>query len=328
MGIDPEYLVAAYEDPMAYLMKERQLPINVDPKNNKQDQPEERERLRRVFEQGLERTYRIRFAGAERNGGKSGPEWQTSLWMLRAQHLFLMPGDSPIGWKLRCRACRWEPVSLRQQLWELDPPMATTDSLPIPARDYERMAYRRQQSLEVREVPRGAGFSAGAVVRTALAVEPRNGQLCVFLPPVTSADDYVELVAAVEDTATTLKMPVAIEGYLPPFDSRLRQIKVTPDPGVIEVNIHPSSNWAQLVENTVTLYEEARQCRLGTEKFMLDGRHTGTGGGNHVVLGGITPSDSPFLRRPDLLKSMVGYWLNHPSLSYLFSGLFIGPTSQ
>ncbi len=326
LGIDPEYLVAAYEDPMAYLLKERQLPINVDPKNNKLDQPEERERLRRVFERGLEKPTGF-VLPVQRGTGKSGPEWQTSLWMLRAQHLFLMPGDSPIGLRLPLQSLPWEPVSLRQQMWELDP-MATTDSLPIPAREYERMAYRRQQSLETREVARGAGFSTGAVVRTALAVEPRNGQLCVFLPPVTSADDYVELIAAVEDTATALKMPVAIEGYLPPFDTRLRQIKVTPDPGVIEVNIHPSSNWAQLVENTVTLYEESRQCRLGTEKFMLDGRHTGTGGGNHVVLGGITPSDSPFLRRPDLLKSMVGYWLNHPSLSYLFSGLFIGPTSQ
>jgi uncharacterized protein (DUF2126 family) len=148
------------------------------------------------------------------------------------------------------------------------------------------------------------------------------------MPPLQSADDYVDLLAAIEDVAARLRMPVVIEGYPPPHDPRLQQIKITPDPGVIEVNIHPARNWTELAANTTALYEDARQVRLGTEKFMLDGRHTGTGGGNHFVLGGSTPRDSPFLRRPDLLRSMIGYWLNHPALSYVFSTIFIGPTSQ
>ena len=134
---------------------------------------------------------------------------------------------------------------------------------------------------------------------------------------------------AIEDTAARLQLPVAIEGYTPPRDPRIRVLNVTPDPGVIEVNVHPAvvvgrARWRR----RETLYEEARQSRLATEKFMLDGRHTGTGGGNHVTLGGATPADSPLLRRPDLLQSLVTYWQNHPALSYLFSGMFIGPTSQ
>ena len=166
------------------------------------------------------------------------------------------------------------------------------------------------------------------VPRTALCIQAREGRLHVFLPPMSYLEHYLELVAILEKTAGELNMPILLEGYEPPSDPRLKSFKVTPDPGVIEVNIHPAAHWQELVDNTVTLYEEARQSRLGTEKFMLDGRHTGTGGGNHVTLGSWTPNDSPFLRRPDLLRSLLTFWQHHPGLSYLFSGMFIGATSQ
>ncbi|MEW5756112.1 MAG: transglutaminase family protein [Pseudomonadota bacterium] len=165
-------------------------------------------------------------------------------------------------------------------------------------------------------------------VVTALCLEPRHGRLYLFMPPLDNLDRYTRLLRAVEAVAAAMALPLLIEGDGPPKSPQLRELKVTPDPGVIEVNIHPSGSWDELQHTTVTLYEAARLSRLGTEKFMVDGRHTGTGGGNHVTLGGPTVAESPFLRRPDVLASLLTFWQHHPSLSYLFSGLFIGPTSQ
>jgi uncharacterized protein (DUF2126 family)/transglutaminase-like putative cysteine protease len=172
------------------------------------------------------------------------------------------------------------------------------------------------------------GGKPSKVVRTALCVELRDGRLHVFLPPFKAIHPFLDLIAIVERVAQKLSLKVRVEGYGPPPDPRVTALNLTPDPGVIEVNIHPAPDWDQLAANTLALYEEARATRLGTEKFMLDGRHTGTGGGNHITLGGPTPAESPMLRRPDLLRSLITYWQNHPALSYLFSGMFIGPTSQ
>ena len=331
LQVGPEHLIAAYEDPLIYLLKEGQLPINVDPVDNKLDDPEERERMRRVFAHGLGQPTGF-VLPLQRTQGKDGPLWQTGLWMLRAQHLFLLPGDSPVGFRLPLDSLKAEPADKISKVFAIDPMSPVT-----PLAVYKRPEQREIMTTEPMGPPRqrqnlqklpGAKEWDDSIIRTALTVEAREGKLFLFLPPVKSAEDYVDLIAAIEDTAAKLRMPVLVEGYPPPFDPRLQQIKITPDPGVLEVNIHPAHNWRELVHNTTTLYEQARQARLGTEKFMLDGRHTGTGGGNHLVLGGATPPDSPFLRRPDLLKSLLGFWLNHPALSYLFSGVFIGPTSQ
>lgn len=329
LQVDDEYVQAAYEDPVYFSLRERNLPVNVDPTDSKLDDPQEREQLMTVFNRGLEKPTGY-ILPVERIWLDDAPAWQSGLWMLRGKHIFLAPGDSPVGLRLPLKSLPWVPDAEYPYVYPSDP-SRNHPSLP---RRRARVTHQRAGSMRIAvgsadtDQEPEVGESAPWVVRTALCVEARKGHLYVFFPPMGSLEDYIDLLTAVEHAAAQLKKPVMIEGYGPPEDPRVEQMKVTPDPGVIEVNIHPATSWRELVDNTTTIYREARELYLGTEKFQLDGRHTGTGGGNHLVVGGLTPADSPFLRRPDLLKSLLGFWLNHPSLSYLFSGLFIGPTSQ
>lgn len=331
LGLSAEHVFPAYEDWLYYLWRERRLPANVTPEDARLSDPLERERLRKVFCRGLGEV-----VGQVLPLMRSADDdaWLTGPWFLRDEHCRLIPGDSPLGYRL--------PLDSQPWVGELDYPYVTPQDPhqpfpPLPSRQSIQQQLRtplhpgnghgKPAEGEGPAAP-GPFESAGGVVRTALCAEPRDGRLYLFMPPLQRLDDYLELVAAIEATARELRCPVLLEGYEPPADPRLTHFRVTPDPGVIEVNIHPAASWDELVERTEFLYEAARLSRLSSEKFMLDGRHTGTGGGNHFVLGGATPAESPFLRRPDLLRSLISYWHNHPSLSYLFSGLFIGPTSQ
>ncbi len=358
LGLDPQYIRTGYEDVWYYLWRERQLPVNVDPFDARLDDEFERARLRRSFSQGLAKEvgFLLPLMRAQRKG-LAGTVWTTGPWNFRDGRMYLVPGDSPMGYRLPLESLPWVSKEDYPHLHEHDP---FAPAVPLPLHADMRAQYAPHVA--------GGGFAAGGAVamqagvghpidagspgprqfaapseaerepvrfesalgitRTALCVQVRNGVLYVFTPPLDALADYLDLLAAVEATAVELGLKLVLEGYPPPRDSRLTMLQVTPDPGVIEVNIHPARNWGELVDHTEFLYEAARQSRLSTEKFMLDGRHTGTGGGNHFVLGGATAADSPFLRRPDLLASLVAYWHNHPSLSYLFSGLFIGPTSQ
>ncbi len=324
LRLDRTHILPAYEDALYYHWKESRLPSNVKAEEPKVGTPQEKERLRRLYLSGLESE-----AGYVLPLRNVQGTWHSSRWFLRHDGgLWLIPGDSPMGLRLPLDSLPWvseadfphqPPPDPTQPL----PPLRKAFAFPVTAPS----ARARISGAGAGRAP-ASGESAPWVVRTALCVEPRNGRLHVFLPPLQDAEAFLELIAAVEHAAAALETPVVIEGDPPPADPRLNKLGVTPDPGVIEVNLHPSATWGELVERTEVLYEEARLLRLGTEKFMLDGRHTGTGGGNHVILGGATPLDSPVLRRPDLLRSMLSYWQNHPSLSWLFSGLFIGPTSQ
>ncbi len=353
LQVDPALVQGAHEDIHYYLWKEQRLPANVVVEDAKLADALERKRLARVFGQGLSAEVgsvlpirRVIQDGVRR--------WQSGRWFFRGEHLFLLPGDSPIGLRLPLASLPWMSPedALRVQEHEADP-FAWRDDLPPHAALMAQRALRAQQAPEslsqraLRSPLAGEGTASAiedfrpqpqpipvvgesdpGVVRTALTVESREGKLHVFLPPLFAAEDWLDMVAAVEATAAEMGRKVVLEGYLPPSDPRLLHFSVTPDPGVIEVNIHPANSWDEVVGRTTALYEEARQVGLAAEKFMVDGRHVGTGGGNHVVMGGASVAESPFLRRPDLLKSLVGFWHNHPSLSYLFSGLFIGPTSQ
>jgi len=330
LGLDERYVIPAYEDPLPLLQAESNLPLNVDPEKVPLKDYDDRARLRRTLERGLggvaayvlplrarQSEPALRAATGPVSVGAWPSHWESSPWPLKRERLFLLGGDSTAGFRLPL-------ASLPERVPEEVEPEFARD--PFDFRDDLHDAHVRTEKKK-HERPERAP-SPREVVRTALCVEPRAGRLHVFLPPVTHVEDWVNLVAAVEHVAEATGRPARPEGYAPPHDPRLRSLAVTPDPGVIEVNVHPASSWEELAANTAALYEEARLTRLGTEKFMLDGRHTGTGGGNHMTLGAPAPADSAFLRRPDLLKSLVTYWQNHPSLSYLFSGLFIGPTSQ
>jgi uncharacterized protein (DUF2126 family) len=323
LGLHRDYVIPAYEDVWTAIHDERLIPVNVDPLERDLKRPEERSRLARLLDGALGEpaghVLPLKAVPKSTDGGKAA--WASSRWPLAREHLYLLGGDSPMGYRLPLASLPAVAPADVEPPHEPDPFDAKAALALAPqhrGEDPEKPATTRLEQ----------GKSAPEIVRTALCVEPRNGQLNVFLPPVASIEEYVELITRIEDSAARCRTPVRIEGYLPPPDPRLKRFFVTPDPGVIEVNIHPAANWGDLVANIRVLYEEARLTRLSTEKFMLDGRHTGTGGGNHVTIGGVTPVDSPLLRRPDLLRSLITYWQNHPALSYLFSGMFIGPTSQ
>jgi len=361
MELDDALVRPMYEDPLHQLTLEAMLPDDKSLADLKLKNGSSRKRLIDRLSRGLDEPVGFLLPLAMRSG-----QWVSSHWPLRREEVFLIPGDSPAGLRLPLdslpmdTSVNAEADQLLEDNFDPTAPLSTLDTINKQSNSNQtqstgndtqeteknstvtrsklcKAARKKLNSLNKKsssgkkkriEKKRQKSSSNGVVIRTTLCVEIRDGNLYIFMPPLQSAESWVRLMANLEQACIKADVKPVIEGYEPPRDARLQSFRITPDPGVIEVNIHPSDNFTDLVDKTETLYEAARLSRLGAEKFMVDGRHTGTGGGNHITMGGSTPANSPFLRRPDLLRSLITFWQHHPSLSYLFSGMFIGPTSQ
>jgi uncharacterized protein (DUF2126 family)/transglutaminase-like putative cysteine protease len=312
LGLPLSQVRPAYEDPLSRLAAKARLPkgdaVSPDADLNSeagQDTTAGRaELLARLDEStGAPAAFVLPLHRREDDGG-----WASADWRLRRGRVVLVAGDSPAGLRLPLDAISWKP------------PRPTFDTDPTTVGDDLHLSTDDATLEDPEDSP--------TAPTTAMVAEIRDGLLYVFMPPSAALDHFVDLIGRVHDAAAKINCRVVVEGYEPPPDPRLTSTTITPDPGVIEVNIAPTASFAEQREQLETLYEQARLARLSTESFQFDGSHSGTGGGNHITLGGITPKDSPLLRRPDLLVSLLTYWQRHPALSYLFAGRFIGTTSQ
>ena len=319
LGIADSFCVPAFEDPLHRLLVEARLPIG-SPVADVLDPGELASAPAHV------RSAIVASLDADRGDPTAvllplhrtaTGRWATTRWTLRRGFLFLLPGESPAGLRLPLDALTWTPA-------DADPDVSPfAERAPLPSPSAPSPSSPSTPTVEPADI-----VPVEKAPTTALAVETRGGHVFVFLPPLAKLEDSVALLNVIERAASRLELPVVLEGYGIAHDPRVQHLIVTPDPGVLEVNVQPASTWDELVHITDTVHREARLARLGTETFQLDGTHSGTGGGNHITLGAAQAADSPLLRRSDLLPSLLTFWQHHPSLSYLFSGRFIGPTSQ
>ncbi|UAM99409.1 transglutaminase family protein [Polaribacter litorisediminis] len=314
LAISNQHITPAYEDAFYFLWEQGKLPIDLNPSEDKDSSLAEK-KLKEILENGTSEP-----VGYVLPLNKTEGNWFSSHWKFRRNYIYLTPGNSPLGLRLPLDSLQAEPEN---EVFPIHEPNLFEKKKRLPS--FKQLVAKRHAAV----LEQGINTDLpNYFVRTAICAEIRDDKLHLFLPPLEDAHAYLDLLASIEATAKELEIPIILEGYGPPKDNRLESMKITPDPGVVEVNVHPSNNWQELMDNTFTIYNEAKKARLGTEKFMLDGKHTGTGGGNHVTLGGVSPKDSPLLRKPSLLRSLLTFWQHHPGLSYLFSGAFVGPTSQ
>ena len=318
LGIPDSYVLPAQEDSPYYLWKERRLPLENEIMEANLYERTERERLQTLMEKDLNAPvgYILPLHYSHRR-----QQWISNRWQFRSKHIVLLTGDSPIGLRIPLASLP-SPKEAKEELC----PERSAFERKSPLASYAATASKRSKVDRVDD--EAFKDDVNGLIHTAICAEVRSEVLHLFLPPIAWGEHFLELIATIEKVAEQQEIPIVLEGYTPPNDERITQFSLPPDPGVLEINVQPANDWIELKNISQTIFKEAREARLSAEKFCTDGRRVGTGGGNHIVMGANTPSDSPFLRRPDLLRSLVSFWQNHPSLSYLFAGMYIGPTSQ